>query len=162
MNAHRRHHRGHRRNPGFNIKGIGGQVVEAGKHTAVIVLAQAATNYVSGMVPIATSSVPATIAKQLAVGVLLSMLARKFAPRFAGDVLIGAMLSPVTTVLRQVPVIGTSLSGAPPGLGLYSTDARVRTLRGAPPGLGRVGLYSTDARGGRLNGYVNRYGGYVP
>jgi hypothetical protein len=165
VNAHRRVRRGHRRNPGFNIKGIGGQVMEAGKHTAVIVLAQAATNYVSGMVPIATTSVPATIAKQVGVGVLLSMLARKFAPRFASDVLIGALLAPVTTVLKQVPVIGTSLSGAPPGLGLYEIDARnPRTLRGAPPGLGRgMGLYqATGIRGSRLNGYVNRYGAYIP
>jgi hypothetical protein len=147
VNSHRRTHR-RRRNPGFNVRGIGGQVIEAGKHTAVIVIAQAATNRVSSMVPFGAGSVPATIAKQVAVGVLLSYLARRFMPRFANDVLIGALLAPVTTALRMVPVVGASLSGAPPGLGLYPRAAP-QVLRGAPPGLGRgMGLYNNGMRQG--------------
>lgn len=141
VNVARGRSRRRRRNPGFNVRGIGGQVIEGAKRTAVIVLAQAATNKVSAMIPVGTGNVPATIAKQVGVGVLLSYLARRFAPKYANDVLIGALLAPVTTALRMVPVIGTSLSGAPPGLGLYPRVAP-QTLRGAPPGLGRVGLYN--------------------
>jgi hypothetical protein len=146
-NPRRRRH--HRRNPG--IRGIGGQVMAAAKTTAIILVASAATKKISAMIPLgqgtpATGTTPATagnlplaIAVQVAVGVGLAAAARKFAPRFAGDVLVGAMLAPMTTLLMQVPVVGPALSGAPPGLGLFSGRPvrPVRSnLRGAPPGLG--------------------------
>jgi hypothetical protein len=157
VNSHRRHRRGHRRNPGLFSGGIVRQVVEAGKKTAVIVLAQAATNKVSSMIPIGGTTPALQIGKQVGVGILLYSLARKFAPRFANEVLIGALLAPVTTGLRMVPVVGSALSGAPPGLGLWN-PIRVGTLRGAPPGLGRFqagGAGYGDGALGPLSVYYN-------
>jgi hypothetical protein len=140
VNTHRVRRRHHRRNPGLgNIKGIGGQVLEAGKRVVVILVSSAVTKKVSGLVPVGGGSVPLTIAKQVAVGVVLAMLVRKMAPRFATDALVGALLAPVGTLLAQVPVVGGALAGAPPGLGLFSGRPTLPRLDGAPPGLG-VGL----------------------
>lgn len=147
-NPARRRHRSYRRNPG--LRGIGGQVMEAAKTAGVILVASAATKKIAGMLPIGQGtaatgttpavapSVPITIAVQIAVGVGLSIAAKKFAPRFAGDVLVGALLAPITTLLTSVPVIGPALSGAPPGLGLFSgRPIKPVGVRGAPPGLGK-------------------------
>lgn len=141
----------------MNVRGVVGQVTEAAKHAAAILVAKAATNRVSAAIPVGGTSVPMNIAKQIAVGVVLSMLAKKFAPRYASDVLIGALLAPMTTALSMVPVLGPALAGAPPGLGLYAQQPAARRLRGAPPGLGRVGgmgLYNQALTpGGRLASY---------
>ncbi len=137
-------------------------MLAAAKTTAIILVAAAATKKLSAMVPFGQgtaatattpatgASVPVTIAVQIAVGVALSFAAKKFAPRFAEDVLIGAMLAPMTTILGNVPVIGPALSGAPPGLGLFSGRAVRANLRGAPSGLGRWAPRMTGTGGGAL------------
>lgn len=138
--------RRYRRNP-IAVRGVVGQVVEAGKHAVVIVLATAGVNKVSSMIPIGGTSVPMQIAKQIGVGVALAAITRRFAPRFANDVLVAALLAPAQTLVRQIPGVGTSLAGAPPGLGLYA--GRPVALRGAPPGLGRgMGDYGGRDRSG--------------
>lgn len=143
-----------------------GRVFDAAKKTAVILVASAATKKISALVPFGQgtpasgttpaqpASVPVTIAVQVGVGVVLAFAARKFAPRFAEDVLVGAMLAPMTTLLSVVPVVGPALSGAPPGLGLWSgRPVRRVALHGAPPGLGRLGKWAGD---------VNRGAGALP
>lgn len=138
--------RRHRRNP-IAVRGLVGQVIEAGKHAVVIVLATAGVNKVSSLIPIGGGSVPMAIAKQIGVGIALAALTRRFAPRFANDVLIAALLAPAQTLVRQIPGVGTALAGAPPGLGVYS--GRPVNLRGAPPGLGRgMGDYGGRDRSG--------------
>ena len=143
-------------------------MLQAAKTAGVILVASAATKKLAGMIPLgqgtpatgttaATApSVPITIGVQIAVGVGLSMAARKFAPRFAGDVLVGALLAPITTLLMSVPVVGPALSGAPPGLGLFSgRPIKPVGVRGAPPGLGR-GLGKWSNNNGRGAGALPR------
>lgn len=147
----------------MNVRGTGAQVLAAAKRTAIILVASAATKAISKMVPVGQgtpavgttpaqpASVPIQIAVQVSIGVALAFAAKKFMPRVAGDVLVGAMLAPMTTLLLSAPVIGPALSGAPPGLGLYSGRAvRPIGLRGAPPGLGRgMGLWAPKNNAGQ-------------
>ena len=140
--------------------GIGNQVLAAAKTTAIILVASAATKGISKLVPVGqgtpatgtTAAVPASmpiqIGVQVAIGVALAIAAKKFMPKIAGDVLVGALLAPMTTLLLSAPVIGPALSGAPPGLGLFSgRPIRPIGLRGAPPGLGRGGMGIWGPRG---------------
>ncbi len=139
MNArrHRRNsHRRHRRNPGILSGGLVKTLGHGFKQAAIILVAKTATQKVGNAIPFGGGSVPLQLLKQLGVAALLYTVARKVLPRFANEVLIGAMLAPTTTAISMIPGVGAQLAGAPPGLGLWN-PIRVDTLRGAPPGLGR-------------------------
>ena len=107
--THRRRH-GVRRNPPMG-RGVIGQLGGAAVDAAVILVGKGVTNRVASMVPIGDpNSKPITATKQIAVGLVLSMVTKKIAPRFANQVLVGSLLAPMETLLAGVPVIGPAIA----------------------------------------------------
>lgn len=109
--------------------GIVGQLGGAAVDAAVILVGKGVTNKVAGMVPVGGTTPAMTATKQVAVGLVLSMVTKKVAPRFAHQVLIGGLLAPMETLLAKVPVIGPAITpstaaepavtGATSGTGAY-------------------------------------------
>lgn len=110
-----------RRNPvGISsANGMVGQVGQAAMQAGVILIGKALTNRVSAMIPLgATGGAAVNAAKQIAVGLGLSMVAKRVAPKYANAILVGALLAPMESLLANVPIIGPSLSPSA-GTGSY-------------------------------------------
>lgn len=134
-NKRRRHRRRVHRNPmGLSTRGVTGALWSATKDAAVILVGKAATNKVASAIPFLNGSAVQQAAKQVGVGLGLAMLTRKFAPRYAHSVLVGAILAPMETVLRATPVLGPALSAYPnPRLAAYPNRPDLpRRLSGYP------------------------------
>jgi len=122
MGVRRRRKSVRRRNPmGISsAKGVMGQVSQAAIQAGVILIGKALTNRVSAMIPLgATGGAAVNAAKQIAVGLGLSMIAKRVAPKHANAILVGALLAPMESLLANVPIIGPSLSPASAGTGTY-------------------------------------------
>lgn len=143
----KRRGRGFRRNPSLSTRGIAGSVMAAARDAAIITGAQIATNKVASMIPGGTTPAVA-IAKQVGVGIGLSLVARKFAPRWAHQVLVGALLAPVQTAVRAaLPNIGLNgypIHGAGRGMAKYVLPAG--------QGNGGMGAYVPWPQNGQAGG----------
>jgi len=151
----RRRSAGFRRNPG----GIVGQVMNAAKDVATIVVGKAATNYISRMVPFGGTSKAMTAGKKLVIAVGLSMIAKKVTnQRIADLILAGGVLGPVEDFASTLPVIGTALASD-------TTVATTATMGAylAPPMLSGPDRFSSMGTSRGMGSYVGRSatgGGY--
>ena len=124
----------------------------AAKDGAFVIGGVAATNFIARRIPLGNGSVPVEALKKVAVGVALSMAVGKAMGRAAGEkVMVGAIVAVGMDLLRNVPVIGTSLAG----------DADLsfirRTMSGYPTSLSSgMGAYDMPAQApvGALSSYL--------
>lgn len=143
--------RRHRRNPSIAPRGVVGSLMAAGRDALIITAAQVATNKVAGFIPGGTSPTM-TAAKQVGVGLGLSLVARKVAPRWAHQVLVGALLAPVQTAVAKVVPIGMNGYGGGAGGSRNAFPGTGKYLN--PPGVGSYVPWPTQAQPQGVGSYM--------
>lgn len=114
VNPKRRRHNTHRYNKNPNTaKGVLAYMVEGAKDGLLVVVGRGVTKMVAQKIPIPQTSIVASAAVQLAVGLGLAMAVRKItkSDRHASMFLAGAYSNVIQSALAPLPVIGPILSG---------------------------------------------------
>lgn len=101
-----------RRNPSFSGRGILGMVTSAAKDGLAVLGGMAGTNFVARKIPFGEGNQVMEIGKKVAVAIALGMIGGKALGRSTGEkLLIGGIVAIGADLLRNVPVVGTSLAG---------------------------------------------------
>jgi hypothetical protein len=113
----------YRKNPGFNLKGIVGQVVDGSKRAVVVVGGKVGGRFVGNLLPLPKTTLVGNLGSQIVAALLIGIAGRRFLSRgMADDLFVGAMLNPVETGLKMVPGIGGLLGEYDPFLPMGTYD----------------------------------------
>lgn len=153
ITARRRRRRGgYRRNPGFSVRGLVGQLKEGAQGAAGVLVGKAATNLVASRVPLPQDGI-AGLAVKAGIGLAIGYGASRVAgAKFGQYVLIGALLGPVETAVRMlnIPVLNQALGDD------FTEIAGV----GAYPELGGVGSYPALGAGDEMDPFAASGGSF--
>lgn len=128
--------RRYRRNAGFGRSGVVGTIMAGTKDAAGVLGGLVGTNFIANRIPFGQGNRGIVAAKKLAVAVALGMVAQRVMGRaVAQNMVAGGVAAVAWDFLKDIPVIGQSLSGYSQinGLGLYPTNLMPRNGVGAYP-----------------------------
>lgn len=119
----------YRRNPP-SLKGITGRVVDGVKDAALVVVGEAGTNIVAGLIPFGAGSVPLDLAKKIASALVVSYAGGMVLSRNAAHMLlVGGLAGIVRSGVKQfnIPVLAPALADygtydSPLAVGSYPTS----------------------------------------